>query len=374
MKRFFLVSIVGIAMLSCNNEKIETNIVKTPEPFVTLSYNVSTSSTYEPFGIDDYKNKWLGNSYNYQIGVFTYVYNSMGERVDSAFSTTKTFAQIQQSFKLPKGSYTIVTAETLVNGDYNNESDYWTFVNTEKLTTSEMKLYKTSDNLGIVGMDGVIGYSSKIVNLDSDLTETASPSPLGAIVSVEAYKFNESNFTFLTLNTKNRPIGLKLNPNLNRDERYSWEDYTDETTWEWRLLLGGEKLADSYSAKIYLLESGNITWCFGPTTWNEEIEWFDKWRGWPSNSGANATLKDGGVYYAGIIFHASGNSCSTFWGDNKSEYLNWLLEEYSKTSSSRGVDQDRLHIQSNKNKDTIVFVSSWGKSFKSHQNKTYSIE
>ncbi len=354
MKRFFLVLIIGIALLSCNNEKIETDVVKTPEPFVTLSYNVSTSSTYEPFGIDDYK-KLLSSDYNNNIGLFTYVYDANGDRIDSLFSYTKTFSEVQQNFQLPKGNYTLVTIETIVNADYEYASDYWSFVNTEKLNTSEICLRDTATTY----WDAIIGVSTNKINITSSLAASASPEPLGSLVQVEHTNFDKTNYTILLLVSDNSALGFKLNPSLSGDERYDWLPYNANHVWNVR---GGEvnRSGLSYSRKytLYVLEESNLTWGFAPTTFNDEgeVNNFTIYPNSYSSNGRKWNLEKGKIYYAGVYCLDKKKQIATFFGDDKTKYAEWWLKQYAanKESESRSANLTYDTNMSGASKQLIV--------------------
>ncbi|MBR6981753.1 MAG: hypothetical protein IKH88_18245 [Prevotella sp.] len=307
------IAIAALFMAACGNDEIE--VVKN----VSISYNVNTSSTYEPFGKENFETNYLSKGNNNQVGVFTYIYDKDGERVDSSFSHTLTFEPVQQNFNVKAGMYTIVTIETIVNGNLSYKSDFWSFVNTEKLATCQVRV--KSDNTW-VSEAGVLGISTKKIEVYGNQALNASPSPIGSIVYLSCKNFQNSTFTHIGFATHNKPVGVKLDPAINKDDRYVLDEYNKTKTWEMRYQAKMNK-DDNDIFRIYLLEQGKIYWGIAPLqeTGSQQFTFQDIF---PSNSPDNTNeyiLKDGGTCYAGIYW--TGFLCEAFMGDSQKKLDDW---------------------------------------------------
>ena len=161
------------------------------------------------------------------MGITSLVYNSNGELVDSVSSYIKTFQNVEQKFKLVEGNYTVVTYETLVDGDNGYISDYWELEGTQNLSTV---MLKNNDKEDYILWDGVIGVASKSVSLSSDKTESLSPSAIGSLLTIEIANFDKSDYDIVMLETKNVPTGYMLSPNS--VEKYVYSEYLERNTWQ----------------------------------------------------------------------------------------------------------------------------------------------
>ncbi len=313
MKKSYILWMVlfVIAMASCSNEEIEV------EKVASISYNVTTSSTYEPFGKSNFETQLLNKNTNYHVGVFTYLYNEEGERVDSAFEHTKTLGAIQQNFKVNAGKYTIVTIETIVNADYGYKSEFWRLVNTEKLSTCRVMLAQGDKTTA--AWWSVIGISTNTVNVEKNTTINANPAPKGSLVNVNYYNFAKTNFSVIAFTTHNMPLGIMLDPALSGSDRYVLDDYNQGNKWELRefTLLQNNKKDGNFT--LYLFEEGDVNWGLCPIVVNSEgkYEAFDIF----PDTNTHQMIRDGQIYYAGICY--TGKTCEAYMGNSSGDLQNW---------------------------------------------------
>lgn len=312
---FGALALTTLLVMSCKNDDIDIQKV---DPNHTLTLSIASSPLYETFGRSDYENVWLSRSYNYYVGITSLVYNSTGELVDSASSYIKTFQNIEQKFNLVEGEYTVVTYETLVDGDNGYVSDYWSLDGANKLSTV---MIKNNENEDYVLWDGVIGVASKTVSLSSDKIESLSPSAIGSLLTIEVANFDKSDYDIVILETKNVPVGYMLSPNS--AEKYVYSEYLERNTWHWRgyIYHKDDSFESEETTTVYILESGRINWCFGPSNVDSEGN-IANFIAYPNNS-TYYTFTDGGDYYAYCRFRGAGKGCDANLGTH-SEMQTWL--------------------------------------------------
>lgn len=312
---FGVLALTTLLVMSCKNDDIDIQKVN---PNHTLTLSIASSPLYDTFGRSDYENEWLSRSYNYYVGITSLVYNSNGELVDSVSSYIKTFQNVEQKFKLVEGNYTVVTFETLVDGDNNYASDYWNLEGTKNLSTV---MINNNGEESYVYWDGVIGVSTKSINLSSDKTESLSPSAIGSLLTIEIANFDKSDYDIVMLETKNVPTGYMLSPNS--VEKYVYSEYLERNTWHWRgyFYHKDDSFESDETKTVYILESGRINWCFGPSTVDAEGNIAD-WTAYPSTS-TYYTFQDGGEYYAYCRFRGTGKGCDANLG-TYSEIQTWF--------------------------------------------------
>lgn len=316
MKRilFGALALTTLLVMSCKNDDIDIQKV---DPNHTLTLSIASSPLYDTFGRSSYENEWLSRSNDYFVAITSLVYNSSGELVDSTSSYIKTFQNVEQKFSLVEGNYTVVTYETLVDGNNGYVSDYWDLEGTKNLSTVMIKNNEKED---FVWWDGVVGVTSKSVSLSSDKTESLSPSAIGSLVSIEIANFDKSDYDIVLLETKNVPVGYMLSPNST--EKYVYSEYLEPNTWHWRGYFhhNDDSFESDETQTIYILESGRINWCFAPSTVDSEGN-IAGWVAYP-NTSSYYTFRDGGVYYAYCRFRGTGKGCDANLG-TKSEIETW---------------------------------------------------
>lgn len=259
-----LIGLVGILLTSCKNDAIQISRVPTPEPPKTLSLSISTTSAYEKYGLADYQN-YLGSNSTTYIAVTSLLYNSSGTLVDSASSYSRTFNAISQSFSgLYNGSYTIITFETLVDSSNGFKSNNWQLKDINNISTVQVH----NEKYNHVSWQYSVGVSTQVVEINSaDRQIEISPKPIGVLLDFGYENYGKSGYIWTAFELKNVASGYNLNPSLSANERYTYDDgYNAEHTWSNRgYFYNSSGLSNSDSEKFYMLESGNIQYCFAAT-------------------------------------------------------------------------------------------------------------
>lgn len=316
-KAMYLMLLPLIALAaSCSNDEIV--VVKGK----SLTYNVSTQPAFDKMNVTaSYKSNFLGDGNSYQIGVYTFIYDQEGNLAASDSTYTKTFANVQQSFDLPSGKYTAITLEMLVDADDGYKSDYWMIAGKDKM--SSLEVVRTA---GWVYYGGVVAVSTENISVDGDKSIEVTPSPLGAIVQVNFHNFDQSDYTYVALFTKDEPVGRYLSPSLSGTERFHYGDYLGRNIWSSRGYDYEESGLDSNKGlTIYLIEEGKIQYGLAPSTVTDgEV---NKFYLYPDNGNAYLTVEDGSRYCGGLWYTGNGgkNDCEGFAG-TESEYETWLSE------------------------------------------------
>lgn len=288
-----------------------------------LTLNIGTQGMYDTFDVrGSFEDIWLSESYNYYVGVMSLVYDNNGQFVDSVSTYIKTFQSVQQKFSLRDGNYTIVTIETLVNGDNNYTSNYWKIDNIQNL--SSVVLMNNSGYSDIY-WGGVVGTSSCTVSVgNSNQSQAITPSAIGSLVQVTAANFDKSDYSLVGFYTKNAPDGIMLSPNVM--EKYYYNNYEKSNYWKARGEIGNLKdyvFSENEGMTIYIIESGSINWLFGCS--NESSKNDDgsiKLDDYPRN-GSKYTFNDGKIYYAYIRYRGDAKGCDANLG-TYDEILTWV--------------------------------------------------
>ena len=315
---FSLLAIVGLVS-SCTNDEIEV------ESYNDMTYNVSTQSVYEKFGIaDDFKKRFL--SENWSIGVFTYIYDEEGLLVASDSIHTKTFGKIEQDFtKLDVGKYTAITIEMLVEDEDNFQSDCWFILGQEKQSTLEIANRRIDGKLrfdaywyNAVG----VATTELIIEKGKAITYDITPNPIGVIIKCEMTNFNLSDYKSLDFLTKDQPLGRYLSPKITGDDRFDFKSYNEERTWSPRVYIYINEIDQFEAMHAYLLEEGSLNYSFGAFKKNSDGELDDSFYSHPRT----LTVKDGYTYYGGMAF-VGGSQPNDYDGiifDSEDERDQWL--------------------------------------------------
>ena len=309
-----LIAVLGI---SCSNDDVTIESVE-HVPSHTVTFNVATHALYDTFGISNGMKNQILNSDNLELGVFTYIYDSSGVRVDSSFAHTNTFSSITQQFVLGEGTYSIISVETVVNKNYSYKPDSWNMINTENLSTCEIRMKD------MPLWYECVGAARGSLTIEKEASYTLTPSPLGALVDVNYFNFDKSNYKVIAFITKNEPSGIKLNPYLKDDNRYTWDSYNKENFWALRGEdHNKEKLKDEGGYTLYLMEDGRIQCGLAPITLDEEGD-LNSFAIYPSNT-YYLTIQQGKWYYGGLNYKGGqeGSDCEIYLGDSYDNYLNW---------------------------------------------------
>lgn len=329
MKKYIYTLLAAIAMLtSCTNDDIDIKYEKDEHFYQTFTYNVSTQQTYDTFNATTaLKNRFLsGESGDYYLGVYTFIYNADGNLVDNNVDFSKTFGSVSHDFNLEYGKYTAVTVEMIVDKDDNYRSDAFELTDTDKLSSIQVA-YRYSINEGkkeyvtsSIWYEAV-GVSTQEFIVDSNTkTLSITPKAIGCVIECEFSNFNKcKDKDILVLSTKNCPIGRKLDPRLNGDDRFVYEEYNSGINAELRWYRYSTTAFDEHEGfDVYLLEEGDALDC-GIGAGNV--------------IGTNATWKsfnkakfvDGRTYYGGLYYVGKANSDGLYGGifETTSEYDTW---------------------------------------------------
>ncbi len=332
MKKYFSLLIAFVAFLSsCSNDDIGSSYTKDEHYYETFTYNVNTQPVFDEFNATStIKNRFLSGEYgNFQIGVYTYIYDINGDLADSRFSYNQTFGSESYEFTLEDGKYTAISIEMLVDKDDNYSSPRFEIKGKDKLSSLEIA-YRT-----FTGTDGktyyystslwyqCIGVSTQTINVERSMsTVTVSPNPIGVIVSCSFFNFNNSTYDYLLLRTKNAPIGRYLDPSKTGDERFKYESYNEGNNVTVREYTHKDTMNEEENIDVYLLEEGADIDCrLGARHYPE---------GWYTN-GQLSRLEDGKTYYAGL-YYIGGTEGSDLYGgifDNTNDFNSWY--NYAKT-------------------------------------------
>ena len=313
MKKYIpiLISIAGFLWGSCTNDAIQIEA----DNYFDLTVQVNTEKLYEDFTVkNSIMQQVLSTSTDLRLGVITLAYDADGNLTDSVCTYLKTFAQARQTFKLKEGNYTIVTYETIFDPNNNYKSQYWNLTGAEKLSivqlsTTEAQVYWT----------GVIGLQTQRLAMNQDKDVSMTPAPVGSLINIHYFNLDNTDFDYVGFMTKNRPIGIMLDPTLSGTERYVYDSYTPANTWVARGLRmnRGGHLDETIQQTAYILEEGNLQWCFGPSTIGEDNS--IHFTAYPNNN-SFYNFTAGAYNYAGLYF--VNNSIQTYLG-NRDGYNQW---------------------------------------------------
>ena len=310
-----LLAIAGI-FASCSNDDIEVNT------YGDLVYAVSTQSVYEDFQIaEPLKERLLSTDYN--IGVYTFIYNETGDLVASDSVFTRTFGRIEQNFKnIPTGLYTAITLEMMVNKNDDNTSESWAIIGKDKMSTLEI-VNKTY----LAYWYSAVGLSTQTLNITKGGNQVyeIQPKGIGAIIDTYFMNFDRSNYIRAAFHTKDQPRGRYLSPEYFGEDRFDYESYNAERTWDTRgRVYTGEPLPDEVNKTIYLLEEGNIKCCFGAYEKDPNGGFINSFHAYPSTD-YKYTIQDGKYYYSMFCYVGgpSNNNCKAIIKNSFDELIDW---------------------------------------------------
>jgi uncharacterized protein YcfL len=323
---------------SCSNDDIELINTESVETVTKtdLVVSVPTQSVYDEFDITNaFKSRFLSGSYN--IGVYTFVYDDEGNLAASDSTYTQTFGRVEQTFdKLIAGPYTTVTVEMLVNSDNNYQSDSWVFIGKDKLSTLEI----VNKNYRAYWYSAVGVSTNKVVIANEGVTIDATPKAIGSIINTNFMDFDKSSYKRVALETKDQPKGRFLSPNYSGDERFDYDKYLESNVWSARGYVAySAGFTDSRDViDIYLLEEGNLRYCFGVAINDSDGNPTSSIRTYPSTD-SWFKFADGETYYGGISYigGAQGSDCAAGMYSTYNELTSWygsLEHNYNQTSTT----------------------------------------
>lgn len=311
-KIFYAFAVVILGLTSaCKNDDIEiTKVGK----LHSLTANINTQSVYEEFDMTTDIREIMRDQ-DYAIGVFNFLYDSKGNLVAEKASQQFNFNNISEDFSnLLEGSYTLVTVETLVDPDQNNQPNDWSFDGKDKLSTLQIN----QDSYEVY-FPFVIGVStSNIVIGDGNQSVAVTPKGIGSMVQFYFLNFDKSTHVEVGFATNDIIASYRLDPSLSRSDRFN----TNLTQSGYINLRCERDIdADRVSATRYILESSiQYRFCFVKA----ENEGTGIWTNYASNEGTVA-LEDGKTYYGGFYYVNSSTTPKSYFGDNTG-FRTWYSE------------------------------------------------
>lgn len=308
-----LLAIAGI-FASCSNDDIE---VKT---YGDLTYTISTQSVYDEFGVSDqFKGSFLSGDYN--IGVWTFLYDTNGQLAASDSVFVKTFGQIERNFSyLPTGEYTTITVEMMVKESEGNISESFVIVGQDNLSTLQIARRKYySAWYSAVGVATNVIQVSKGNNQKVDIT----PHAIGAYVDFIAANIDCSNYICVSFYTKDHPDGRFLSPDKKGEDRFYYKNYLEPNTWSRRGYIyhsSSDMFPNEAYGTAYLLEEGNINCVFGVQT---ETQLQNSKFTLTQKDGYKLKVEDGESYLGAVCYTGSNIEGILFDEYSYSNYQKW---------------------------------------------------
>ena len=305
----FAVILLGFAS-ACTNDDIE--IIKVGRVH-SLTANINTQSVYDEFDITSNIRELLRDQ-NYAIGIFTFLYDSNGNLVDTKESHQFTFNNAAENFNdLLEGSYTLVTVETIVRTASSYRSPAWSFKGIDKLSTLEI-----SQNTDEVLYPYVVGVSTTDIINNGDQSIAVTPKAIGSLLQFRSFNFDKSTHVQVGFATQDMISSYRLDPRLSRTDRFR-----TNLTKSGYINLRCERDIDSDNivATRYILESSiHYLFCYVKA----ENEGTGTWTHYPSNEGT-IVLEDAKTYYGGFYYIDSSTAPKSYFGDY-SGFRDWYTQ------------------------------------------------
>lgn len=317
MKKYILLAVSAIVMAftSCTDkEEVEIKY------FHDLSLSINTSIIYETYGLTSFQNV-LGTS-NYYIGSTTLLYDSNGQLCVKKDFHNRDLQPINDKIEgLEEGNYTLITIQCLVNPENGYNPVAWSFENIESLESvrvvtphSEIEWYNC------------LGISTEFINLTSDKSIDIVPHLAGCLVDFIYENFDKSKYKHLGFYFKNAASGIYLNPELSVTEHYYYrEGFNAHNVWNSRvsyvgpLSSNGPLSSSDIRKTAFILETGNIKYCFGPSVEDENSS--INFYAYPSDN-SYFNFEEGNIYTAYCYYKGEPTVLETFLG-TVSDFIRW---------------------------------------------------
>lgn len=291
-----------------------------------LTYNINTQRVYDDFGVATNITNYFLRDKTAAVGLFTYIYNSNGDLVDSVATQQFTLNTASQIRSLERGSYTIVTVETLVDTENNNQSDSWRIIDADKLST-----LKISQENPYMGYPDLVGVYTTTTSINGNTTLSAIPKAIGSLIRFHSYNIASSPYLYVGFGTSDILDYYSINPQLSRDAKFV-EDLSQSGFFNLRGYLSAEDIKAGYYNIIYIVESNIVP---NYAAQDEQKSGTSTWSIW---EGDNESLEDGKVYDAGYYYLYSDDTyhyARNYFG-NATGLASWKAEcdEYVKTLNS----------------------------------------
>ena len=157
----------------------------------------------------------------------------------------------------------MVTFETFVNDENNNESSVWQIVGEETLNTLMVSMKK--DRIFSYWYEA-FGVAYNSINVGKENNVSITPNAIGCLVNVVYENFDKAHYNYFSFSSRNNAEGYKLSPNLSESDRYYRGEYDKSNVWS---TLGyfysgkEECLSDEDGITIYTFETGERPYLFG---------------------------------------------------------------------------------------------------------------
>lgn len=308
---YTLMALLAVITTSCSNDDIA---IETTGKFQTVSYQVNVQNVYDEFditerGIRDYLRNKI-----FQIGIKTFIYDTAGNKVDESFVFTNKLDPIVNNVELTDGSYTMVVVETYVDPD--TQEPVYHFEDVETLSTLNLSIkYYDTHWYQVVG----VGYQT--INIAGNhVSTTITPHAVGSIIDVSFINYVDSPYTEFAFGTEDCVNSYKLDPKLSRAERFTTVDTEDGYTNIRGVTYSSNEYDEGFG--VYILEPSIKAEFFVRKATTEQNKWITE-----RDIKNRLELQDGGYYYAGSYYVGADYYSDWYFGDNYSEFLNWVKQE-----------------------------------------------
>lgn len=307
---FVLATIMSFAISSCTNDEIE---VITKGKLHSVKLQIKPQGVYDEFGItNDITDRLRGGVW--ELGVYTLLYDSNGNLVDSNFSKQKSFNNINVTFSVESGSYTLVTIESLVDASKDTfDPYYFSIEDIEKSSTLKIKQLRNQ-----VSFINVFGVDYKSIHVSTkDVSQMVTPSAIGSLIDLDFYNFNNSNFTAVGFGTDDIIESYLLDPSItSRNDRF-YKDLSDEGYFRVRAKVD-DLSEERKGITVYVLESSiDYTFC------HQTEKNSNSWTTYGGNGSGTLKLDDGDFYYAGYCHNDDIDKRQFIMTKDVNAYITW---------------------------------------------------
>lgn len=309
MKKYIYIAIALVmsVFVSCTDkDDIEINISH------DIEFSIKTKGMYDTFDVANTLQDRFFRDKTYAVGTQSFIYDSNGELIYS--NSAYDFSFNNQTFQtnLNEGSYTVVTIESIVDPDKDYNPTGWIYSGTNSL--KELKIIPKYNNHSIYDAIGVYTAEISVTRDDRIFIE---PKAIGSYVQIHYHNWDKSKMANVGFGTYNNIIEYKLDPSLDRDSKYIYEN-TESSNFNLLGSLSVEESVEGYINVLYILDN-EISYVFkfqdqehaGTSTWSHYRE-----------TGV-AKIEDGKTYYGGYAFNGDLYYPSYYFGDYNG-YQNWV--------------------------------------------------
>lgn len=308
MKKYIYLAValvMGVFTACTDEDEIEINISH------NIEFSIKTKNLYDTFDVaNNLQEKFLRDKV-YAIGTQTFIYDSKGDLCFTKKICDFSFSNQTFETRLDEGNYTIVTIETTVDPDDDNTPSTWNFSGTNSL--KDLKIIPTS---GLHYIYDAIGVYTSQLSVVGDDRITIEPKAIGSYTKIFYHNWDKSNVVNVGFGTLNDLIEYKLDPSLDRDSKFIYEN-TESSVFNYKGSLTVED-AENYYNIIYILDN-EISYIY---VYQNQDDGTSTWHNYGIETGV-AKLEDGKTYYGGYAFNGNSYYPSFYFGDYNG-YMNWF--------------------------------------------------